>query len=325
MKLYLSGPMSGHPRFNFPLFDAVATDLTNLGHEVWNPAYHDRIRDPECESRPGFADGSSASWFNWSTVIKEDIRAVTEQEGIVLLPGWETSRGANVERGVAEDCNLVIFHAVQGDDSWELRAEVQPLIIGVSGYAQAGKDTAGLVLAEFGFQRLAFADTLKDVLTDLDLLVKVRSVAPNTPDGQDWRCTTQYLSQVVQACGWEWAKTWTNAREFLQDLGMSIRTHVDPNAWLNAVMNQTEPGGKYVITDCRFPNEAAAISATTHGKILRVQRWTDGKPNPPANAHGSEAALDDWPWDYIVTNHDGHQWEYEDTLRCLAKNVGWDR
>ena len=48
------------------------------------------------------------------------------------------------------------------------------MIIGLSGYAQSGKDTVAKVLIEeYGFTRIAFADKIREFLYDLNPQVKV--------------------------------------------------------------------------------------------------------------------------------------------------------
>lgn len=84
MTLYLAGPMSNLPALNFPAFHAAAADLRALGHVVVNPA--------EINTDP------TAGWL---TCMRNDIKQLVDCEAICLLPGWERSRGATLERQIA--------------------------------------------------------------------------------------------------------------------------------------------------------------------------------------------------------------------------------
>ncbi len=171
-------------------------------------------------------------------------------------------------------------------------------IIGLSGYAQSGKDTVGKILKEeWGFVRLAFADALKNVLYDLN---------PTVQEWAGWGVRRVPLQALIDGndlgvvgMGWERAKTETlDVRPLLQRLGMAVRDHIDTNAWVNAVMKKCVPGGKYVITDMRFPNEAQVIT-DAGGTTWRISRPGTG----PANDHWSERALDDWRFDARIANN----------------------
>lgn len=108
MKLYLAGPMTGVPQFNFPMFNRAAAFLRSLGHEVINPAEED---SPEIRTRAlASLDGDPAALLrdtgeSWGTLLARDVKIVADDiEGIVLLPGWLGSRGALLEATVAFLC-----------------------------------------------------------------------------------------------------------------------------------------------------------------------------------------------------------------------------
>jgi len=94
MKLYLAGPMTGYPEFNFPAFAAESARLRALGFEVINPA----------ELNEGSDD-------DWLACMRNDIRELVTCEGIALLPGWEKSRGANIEHGIARCLGFRVYDA----------------------------------------------------------------------------------------------------------------------------------------------------------------------------------------------------------------------
>ena len=81
MKLYVAGPMTGYPELNFPAFHAAAATLRAAGHQVENPA--EINADPTAE---------------WTDCMFADLKALSACDGIVMLPGWEKSPGAQIER-----------------------------------------------------------------------------------------------------------------------------------------------------------------------------------------------------------------------------------
>lgn len=120
MKLYLSGPMRVHRCFNFPLFDEVAKVLRNAGHTVASPAEHDRETQPGIETWPGFVEGDEKQCplFDYHIAMQWDLQQVGECDAIVMLPGWETSSGAKVERLVAEHAGKLITLAHRTGGGW---------------------------------------------------------------------------------------------------------------------------------------------------------------------------------------------------------------
>lgn len=74
--------MTGYPEFNYPAFEDAARRLRALGFDVVSP--HE-VNPP---------DGIEHAW-EW--YLRRDIVALMECDGIVVLPGWEASKGARVE------------------------------------------------------------------------------------------------------------------------------------------------------------------------------------------------------------------------------------
>lgn len=162
-----------------------------------------------------------------------------------------------------------------------------PTLIGLMGYAQVGKDTTAGVLAESGFERIAFADALKQMLLSLD---------PIVTDGSE---PQRRVSSVVESEGWEGAKRIPEIRRLLQRLGTEAgRQVLGDGIWVDTAFQNVRHGGKFVITDVRFPNEVAAVRKWG-GKLWRVTRDGYG----PVNGHASETAVDHVDPDVVISNN----------------------
>ena len=108
MKLYLTGPMRGYPKFNFPAFDLYAAKLREQDHEVISPAEMDRDAGfDETKDDPGPHD--------FREFMKRDCNAICECEGIALMPGWENSSGVKVEITLARFLGLTEIDAETGE------------------------------------------------------------------------------------------------------------------------------------------------------------------------------------------------------------------
>lgn len=111
MVIYLSGPMRGYPKFNFPYFDDVAMLLRESGVVVYNPSENDQGTYPDIEQWPGYAtgDASQCPKFNIVVALRWDFARILEANGIVMLPQWHESVGARAERYVAECLGKNVF------------------------------------------------------------------------------------------------------------------------------------------------------------------------------------------------------------------------
>lgn len=190
-------------------------------------------------------------------------------------------------------------------------------IVAFAGYATSGKDTAARCLIERGYTRLAFADALKRVAVKCNPGIDVDY-------SDDHRDRAGYLYRVLDAveandgseCVWDYLKHIPAAREFLQNLGQSIRD-LDEDFWIRQVEKQilatadqercVSPGGATyyrtvpkptVITDVRYPNEAKWVTRgrqpvgymgpppawVPDGLLI----WIDRPGVGPCNGHESE-------------------------------------
>ncbi|MGZ4745694.1 MAG: deoxynucleotide monophosphate kinase family protein [Oryzihumus sp.] len=162
-------------------------------------------------------------------------------------------------------------------------------IIGLSGYARSGKDAAARALVAAGWKRASFADRVRE----LALVVQ--------PE----------LAGDVARVGWEATKERPEVRALLQRLGVGVRDIVDEDCWVTAAFRSL-PVGPVVFTDCRFPNEARAISRRG-GIVVRVVR-----PGlTPMNGHITDTALEHWPFDAVIVN-DGTLEDLHARARQLA-------
>jgi hypothetical protein len=94
-KIYISGPMTGYPEYNYPAFfeaeSHLAFELSDVN--ILNPA---RIDDGEEQK------------FQHERIyyIRKSIELLLEATHIFVLPGWEKSEGAKLEIAIAKELGL---------------------------------------------------------------------------------------------------------------------------------------------------------------------------------------------------------------------------
>lgn len=107
MKIYLAGPMTDIPYFNYPAFNSAALRLRSCGHEVFNPAERDIERhggvDISADNPTGSTDlAATTHGFSRRDALADDTAFICkEADAIALLPGWEKSSGARAEHALA--------------------------------------------------------------------------------------------------------------------------------------------------------------------------------------------------------------------------------
>lgn len=189
-------------------------------------------------------------------------------------------------------------------------------IIAFSGYARAGKDEAAKVLVnQYGFRRIAYADKLRAALYTLNPIVSY--VVWRDGDGNrilPTEDTYVTLQNVIDTYGWDGYKAseyGPEIRRLIQHLGTEVaRDILGENVWVDAALRNVGDDEKIVITDCRFPNEAQAVK-DRGGYVVRIERPGVG----PASDHPSEHALKDWNFDFTIFNGFSNTEDYHEHVR----------
>ena len=117
MKLYISGPMTGVPQYNFPAFDAAASHARAQGYEVINPAEEDGqdIRE-DCMDSP---TGKEEIGQTWGEALSRDVKTLSDGniEGILLLRNWGESWGSMLEVMIGLKKGMQFFILLSDDMS----------------------------------------------------------------------------------------------------------------------------------------------------------------------------------------------------------------
>lgn len=146
-------------------------------------------------------------------------------------------------------------------------------IVGITGKAGAGKDTAAAFLIEnYGFQRIAFGDALKEAAVALDPLVSIGDTAA-THEGISETLAVR-LSELVELNGMDEAKQLPDVRRLLQRLGTEVGRELwGENFWVERAVAKIDPEAPGVVfTDVRFINEAHAVAHGLGGLLVEIQR-----------------------------------------------------
>ena len=104
--------MRGIPKFNFPAFMEAAEVLRKQGHKVFNPAERDLEKyDEKVLSSPtGNLKTAEKGGFNLREALAADLKYVClKADAVVLLPGWENSKGAQAEKATAHALGLEVY------------------------------------------------------------------------------------------------------------------------------------------------------------------------------------------------------------------------
>lgn len=194
----------------------------------------------------------------------------------------------------------------------------ETLIIGISGKMRHGKDTvAERLVDKYNFKRGSYGDKVKDVCMNYDhtdewnqhIAVDVLEgvISPSEVEEFMSSIDSQWTQLTPEEC---YVTKPDHARLKMQTFAQGCR-EINPDCWVNYLMKKcVTEGGRWVIPDLRYKNEAFAIDAIPGSQLWRVRR-----PILPTTGsdHISEIDLDDYPFEVYIDN-DG-------SLKDLYKKV----
>ena len=217
----------------------------------------------------------------------------------------------------------------------------------------AGKDTAGEALSsEHGYTTLSFARPLKDLARLIFHYDQETLYGPsrfrNIPDPR--AATDVYWKGVIRRCTVDYdvqdavrklfpAPSYSRAmgellrlvlvdrvyvdgltpRAVLQRLGTEWGRSIQSDVWLHGVKTHIDAHPhthRWVLTDCRFPEEAAFVKDTLGGKVV----WVDAEARlpPRGDEHSSEPTQEAMaPWTDAILNSNGPLLEAGERVRVL--------
>lgn len=125
LTIYIAGPMTGLPDFNYPAFFEAAKELSAEGHAVLNPAKN--------------------SGKDWIDYMRQSLQQISAADGMFMLKGWETSKGARIEHQLAKDLGLRIRYQEpqdlkQADAARKREAELKSMQAAGASTADLGRE-----------------------------------------------------------------------------------------------------------------------------------------------------------------------------------------
>lgn len=121
MITYLAGPMSGKPQYNYPLFLEAAEKMREAGWRIINPAEMDKEEVFEesmaAEETKVLGMGDTVAGHTWGDFLSRDVKLIADSDidSIMLLPEWETSKGARLEVFVCMNLGYPVYFYNDGD------------------------------------------------------------------------------------------------------------------------------------------------------------------------------------------------------------------
>lgn len=175
---------------------------------------------------------------------------------------------------------------------WALDPTSRPMVIGLGGYQEHGKDALADILVErHGFMKFGMSDAIHEILMVLDPIIS-HSVR------------TYRYSEYVEEHGYTQAKKHPEVRRLLRTLGTEVgRDMIDPDIWVGLAGKKIHAalrnGTSVVLTGIRNGGNEIGLVTLLRGTTI----WVDRPGHPvPMTDHRSENTLGPQDFDTVLTN-----------------------
>lgn len=165
-----------------------------------------------------------------------------------------------------------------------------PSLIGLYSPAPGcGKTTAAQALGPWGYNKISFADPLREALAPV-----LRGLGHDPQK----MYTAEFKEEVLPEVG-------KSTRDMLRTLGTEWgRQMVHEQVWMiiakNKIQELHNAGLGVVIDDVRFPNEVQLVRQLG-GILIRIERPGIATPS----THASDTSLNEYQnWDHVIVNND---------------------
>lgn len=202
------------------------------------------------------------------------------------------------------------------------------IVIGLVGYAGAGKSTAANYLSrKYGFHQYSLAAPIKALLNERF------GWTPGMWEDRGWKESPQVCGLDSSGDGWERTEPYLSPRQLAQWLGTDVgREMLGETVWTDVLRGTLCVGmpARAIIPDMRFPNEAKELSKRPpeyppglgyEFHSVYVYCPTVGLPS----THASETSVrQDWT-DHFVRNDMGRLGDFHAELDTLMAQLKIER
>lgn len=176
-------------------------------------------------------------------------------------------------------------------------------LIGIGGYATAGKDALADFLVDFGWFKTYMSAPLEQALLILNPLIPVypgKWINRDAPKVLDYDSHLVY-SDLHELVGYDESKKNIEVRRLLQVLGTEIgRNKFGEDCWVDmafGVVDREIVERPVVITGIRYANELKAVRSRGGLAV-----WVNRAGRGPVNAHTSDNTLGPDDFDKVIHN-----------------------